>query len=67
MWGYNCIAASRLRSKYTTNSPNIACCGTVAARACPRTGFVFTPISDNNSPEQVYAYFHSLISTLLEP
>ncbi len=38
----------------------------VAAELAPGLRFVFTPISDNNSPEQVYAYFHSLLSTLLE-
>lgn len=38
----------------------------VAAELAPGLRFVFTPISDNNSPEQVYAYFHTLLVTLLE-
>ncbi|MCM1163507.1 MAG: PD-(D/E)XK nuclease family protein [Muribaculaceae bacterium] len=37
-----------------------------AAEVAPRLAFIFTPIADNNDPASVYAYFHTLLTALLE-
>lgn len=38
----------------------------VASELAPRLAAVFAPISDSNSPEAVYSYFHTLLTSLLE-
>ncbi|MCM1522167.1 MAG: PD-(D/E)XK nuclease family protein [Muribaculaceae bacterium] len=39
---------------------------TIAIDAAPEIDYIFTPITDNNSPEAVNKYFHTLLTSLLD-